>query len=87
MEKLITKIDVDFGIVLEIYPVPSLVQGLVIIHNWLLINFLNMLFFFSSPGRSPGRATVLPSASALVSVLALAAALALAKGLMLKLFM
>ena len=40
---------------------------------------------FSSPGRSPGRAIVLPPASALV--LAAATVAALAKSLMLKLFM
>ena len=40
---------------------------------------------FSSPGRSPGRAIVLPPASALVS--AAAAASALAKSLTLKFFM
>ena len=41
--------------------------------------------FFSSPGQSPGRAIVLPPASALGS--ALAAAAALAKTLTLKFFM
>ena len=39
--------------------------------------------FISSPGRSPGRAIVLPSASVLASVVALA----LAKSLTLKFFM
>ena len=42
-------------------------------------------FIFSSPGRSPGRAIVLPLAWALVAVLALEAALA--KSLTLKFFM
>ena len=41
---------------------------------------------FSSPGRSPGRAIVLPSASALALASALAAVSALAKSLMLKFF-
>ena len=44
---------------------------------------------FSSPGRSPGRAIVLPPALALASALAFAfaAVAALAKSLMLKFFM
>ena len=41
----------------------------------------NLMIIFSSPGRSPGRAIVLPPALALVS------ALALSKSLTLKLFM
>ena len=45
------------------------------------------LYLFSSPGRSPGRAIVLPSASALASALALALTSALAKRLRLKFFM
>ena len=36
-------------------------------------------FIFSSPGQSPGRAVVLPPASALASALVLAVASALAK--------
>ena len=44
-----------------------------------------LLRIFSSPGRSPGRAIVLPPASALASTLA--AASALAKSLTLKIFM
>ena len=42
---------------------------------------------FSSPGRSPERAIVLPLASALVLALASAAAAVLAKSLTLKFFM
>ena len=37
---------------------------------------LRFYFLFSSPGRSPGRAIVLPPGSALALVLAAAAALA-----------
>ena len=50
------------------------------IRNFIKITCLLHFFFFSSPGRSPGKAIVLPPASALalafVSALALAAALA-----------
>ena len=45
------------------------------------------LSFISLPGQSPGRAIVLPPASALALGLASAAALALAKSLTLKFFM
>ena len=45
-----------------------------------------MKAIFSSPGQSPGRAIVLPPASALALASAAAAA-ALAKSLMLKFFM
>ena len=44
-----------------------------------------VLVLFSSPGQSPGRAIVLPTASALA--LAAAVAAALAKSLTLKFFM
>ena len=44
-----------------------------------LDNNFSYLFHFSSPGRSPGRAIVLPPASASASALASAAASALAK--------
>ena len=49
--------------------------------SYLLIRLISSESFFSSPGRSPGRAIVLPLA------LALAAASALAKSLTLKFFM
>ena len=45
-----------------------------------------LLLLFSLPGRSPGRAIVLPPASALALAPALAAASALAKSLTLKFF-
>ena len=44
-------------------------------------------YIISSPGRSPGRAVVLPPASALALASVLVAASALAKSLTLKFFM
>ena len=52
----------------------------------ILALFLSVIPLFRSPGRSPGRAIVLPPAAALALTLALAAA-ALAKSLTLKVFM
>ena len=45
-----------------------------------------MIFLFSSPGQSPGRAIVLPPASALAAASAAASALANVKFLTLKFF-
>ena len=47
------------------------------------LNISCLVYIFSLPGRSPGRAIVLPQALALT----LASALAVAKGLTLKFFM
>ena len=55
------------------------------IRNFIEITCLLHFFFFSLSGRSPGKAIVLPPASALA--LAFAAAAALAKSLTLKFFM